>query len=133
MLRNSKSTSCAIDHIPISLLPECLDDILPTLTNIINTSILFGQFLTNMKTAIVMPLLRKCSLDTNKFETYRPVSKFSFISKLKKKNVFQQLVDYLDHSNLCILQSTYRPHHSTDKSLLKTANDVLLGLDMYLY
>ena len=47
-----------------------------------------------------------------------------------KKVVLQQLVDYLSHSNhLCTSQSAYRPHHSTEKLLLKTANDILLSLD----
>ena len=57
-IKSSKPTSCAMDPIPTSLLLECLDDIQPTLTHIINTSILSGQFPTNMKTAIVKPLLK---------------------------------------------------------------------------
>ena len=66
MIKSSKPTSCSLDPIPTSLLPECLDDILPTFTHIINTSILSGQFPSNMKTVIVKPLLKKCSLDINK-------------------------------------------------------------------
>ena len=37
IIKSSKPTSCALDPIPTSLLLECLDDILPTLTHIINT------------------------------------------------------------------------------------------------
>ena len=38
-------------------------------------------------------------------------------------------MDYLNHDNLlCTSQSAYCPHHSTDTLLLKTANDILLGL-----
>ena len=83
-----------------------------------------------MKTAIVKPLLKKCSLAINKLENYRPVSISSFISKIYEKVVPQQLVDYLNHNNLrCTSQSAYWPHHSTVTLLLKTANDILLGLD----
>ena len=57
MIKSSKPTSCVFDPIPTSLLLEYLDDILTTLTHMINTSTLSGQFLTNMKTAIVKPLL----------------------------------------------------------------------------
>ena len=58
------------------------------------------------------------------------MSNISFISKMFEKVVLQQLVDYIDHNNLlCTSQSAYRPHHSTDTSLLKTACDILLGLD----
>ena len=39
MINSSKPTSCAFDPIPTSLLLERLDDILPTLTHIINTSV----------------------------------------------------------------------------------------------
>ena len=56
IMKSSKPTSCALDPIPTSLLLECLNDILPTLTHIIYTSILSGQFPTYMKTAIVKPL-----------------------------------------------------------------------------
>ena len=46
------------------------------------------------------------------------------------KVVLQQLVDYLNHNNLlCTYQSAYRPHHSTETLLLKTANDILIGLN----
>ena len=58
LIKSSKPTSCALGPIPTSLLLECLDDILRTLAHIINTSILSGQFPTNMKTAIVKPLLK---------------------------------------------------------------------------
>ena len=58
IIKSSKPTSCALDPIPMSHLFECLYDILPTLTHIINTLILSGKFTTNMKTAIVKPLLK---------------------------------------------------------------------------
>ena len=58
IIKSSKPTFCPLDPIPTSLLLKCLDDILPTLTHIINTSTLSGQFLTNIKTAIVRPLLK---------------------------------------------------------------------------
>ena len=83
-----------------------------------------------MKTAIVKRLLRKCSLDIINFLIYRPVSNLSLISKNLGKFVLQQLVDYINHNNLlCTSQSAYRPHHSTETLLLRTANDIILGLD----
>ena len=61
IIKNSKPTSSALDPIPTSLLLECLDDILSTLTHIINTSILSGQLSTDMKTAIAKHLLKNVS------------------------------------------------------------------------
>ena len=52
-----KPIYCALGPIPTSLLHECLENILPTLTHTINTSTLSGKFTTNMKTAILRPLL----------------------------------------------------------------------------
>ena len=58
------------------------------------------------------------------------MSNLSFISKILEKVLLQQLIDYLNHNNLlCTSQSAYRPPHSTETLLLKTANDILLGLD----
>ena len=60
----------------------------------------------------------------------RPMSNLSFISKNFQNFFLQQLVDYLNQNYLlCTSQSAYRPHHSTQTLLLKTANDILLGLD----
>ena len=130
MIKTFKPTSCALDSIPTSLMLECLDDILPTLAHIINISILSYEFPTNMKTAIVKPLLRKCSSDINFFLNHRPVSNVSFFSNFFEKFVLQQLVDYLDHNELlCTSQSAFRSHHSTETLLLKNANDFLIGLD----
>ena len=134
IIKRSKPTSCALDPLPTSLLLECLDDILPTLTHIINTSIFSGQFPTNMKTAIGNPLPKNVPyMKTNHIKNYRPVSNLSFISKMFDKVVLQELVDYLNHNNLlCTSQSAYRPHHCTESLLLKTANDILFGLDKVL-
>ena len=58
------------------------------------------------------------------------MSNLSFISNIFYKVVLQQLVDYLCHDILlCTSQSAYRPHHSTETLLFKTANDIPLGLD----
>ena len=58
------------------------------------------------------------------------MSNLSFNSKFFEKVVLLQLVDFLNHDNLlCTSQSAYRPHNSTETLLLKTANDILLGLD----
>ena len=46
------------------------------------------------------------------------------------KVVLQQLVDYLNHNNLpCISPSANQPDHSVETLLLRTANDIILGLD----
>ena len=58
-----------------------------------------------------------------------PVSHLSFNTKILEKVVLQQLVDCLDRNLLCTSQYVYRPHHRTEISLLRTANDILLVLN----
>ena len=62
--------SCKLDPIPTSLLLECLDTVLPTMTSIINDSLKSGVFPSIYKYAIVTPLLKKPSLDSNDLKNY---------------------------------------------------------------
>ena len=57
------SKTCELDVIPTTLLFECLDAILPTFTDVLNHSVLTGEFLLIFKKTIVNPLLKTTSLD----------------------------------------------------------------------
>ena len=49
-----------------------------------------------------------------------------FLSKLLETIVLQQVILYLNcHDFLCPSQSAYRSGHSTERALLKVANDML--------
>ena len=48
---------------PTSLLFECIDEVVPAITHVVNESFLSGMFPSMFKTAIVKPLLKKPSLD----------------------------------------------------------------------
>ena len=53
--------SCMLDPVPTYLVHECLDDLIPTITAIINESLVSGIVLQPppFKQAIVLPLLKK--------------------------------------------------------------------------
>ena len=117
--------SCELDALPTHLLIQCIDEILPQLTHVINSSLLSGQVPDIFKSAIVRPLIKKVSLDKNTLKNYRPVSNLSFISKLLEKVVLDQLLAYLSENNLLNShQSAYRQGHSCETALLKIVNDL---------
>ena len=125
----SKPTSCSLNPLPSSLLLEFVDDLLPTLSNVVNFSLSSGTFPSTFRSAVVKPLAQKASLDPDILKNFRPVSNLSFMSKITEQVVPQQLLAYLtEHSLICPFQSAYRPYHSTETALFKILNDILLSL-----
>ena len=136
IINSASAKSCELDPIPTTLLYENLDILLPTITNIINTSLTTGIVPHDLKTAVVKPLLKKPSLDKHLLENYRPISNLPFLSKILEKVVLHKLLSYLQENNLSNpFQSAYRAGHSTETVLLRIVNDndnisVLLLLDL---
>ena len=109
------------------LLYENLDILVPTITNIINTSLTVPR---DLKTVVVKPLLTKPSLDKNLLKNYRPISNLPFLSRILEKVVLHKLLSNLQESNLSNpFQSAYRAGHSTETVLLHIVNDILSALD----
>ncbi len=129
LVTSSANKHCELDPIPTWLLKECIDDVLPIITQIINLSLQFGNMPKSFKQAIIKPLLKKLGLELIK-KNYRPVSNLSFISKLIEKAVAGQLIEHLKQNGLYDkFQSAYRQFYSTETALLKVKNDVLMELD----
>ena len=84
--------SCELDPIPTTLLYENLEILLPTITNIINTSLTIGIVSRDLKTAIVKPLSKKPSFDKILLKNYRPISNLPFLSKILEEIVLHKLL-----------------------------------------
>ena len=54
-----KSKSHKLDALPTRLLKECIEDLLPTVINLVNLSLQDGVFASEWKTSIIRPLLKK--------------------------------------------------------------------------
>lgn len=50
---------CPLDPFPTSLVLQCLDNLLPIITIILNLSLKTGHFADSFKEAVVTPLLKK--------------------------------------------------------------------------
>ena len=65
IVNRSPPTNCDLDPVPTRLLKEQLDCIIPLMVDIVNKSLCSGVFPDCLKQAIVVPLLKKKSLDKN--------------------------------------------------------------------
>ena len=130
MISKLPNKSCDLDPIPVSLLKDCTEQLAPIITEIINTSLLTGEFPESLKQARVRPLLKKPNLDPENLANYRPVSNLSLMSKLIERAACSQITEYISHNNLhADCQSAYRSGHSTETALLRVQNAVLRSLD----
>ena len=124
-IKSSKVKTCVLDPLPASVLTKCLPRLLQVITDIVNRSLDEAFIPNSLKTALIIPLLKKTNLDTEDFKNFRPVSNLPFVSKLIEKSVAIQLVQYIDDNNLDEkLQSAYKKLHSTETALLKVHDDI---------
>ena len=130
VIASCPNKSCQLDHIPTWLVKQCVDQLLPLLTSIINESLTKGEFPSDFKNAIVKPLLKKPSLDKDELKNYRPVSNLHFISKVIEKLVAKRLEEHMsEYSMYDPMQSAYKLVHSTETALVKINYDILSSLD----
>ena len=79
LISKSNKKSCSQDPMPIQIVVECLDVLLPALTRMINLSLESGCFNESWKHADVHPRLKKPKSKAT-FPNLRPISNLTFVS-----------------------------------------------------
>ena len=130
LISASESKQCPLDSIPTFLLKLCFNELGPIITNLVNLSLSEGIFPSSFKQALVQPLLKKPSLSTDDLNNFRLISNLIFISKILEKVVASRIQSHLSSNSLSSsFQSAYRIFHSTETTLLKIHNDLILAMD----
>ena len=129
IVMSSSNATCSLDSIPTTLLKSCLPELLTPITDIVNLSLAEATVPSHMKKAVVMPLIKKITLDKDNMKNYRPVSNLNFISKIIEKVVAKRLNEHLIENKLTEkMQSAYRQFHSTETAVLRVQNDISKAL-----
>ena len=130
VIQCSPAKSCELDPVPYLLFMESLEQLLPFVHLICNTSLRDGVLPDAEKHAIATPIFKKADLDPDNTKSYRPISNLSFMSKLIERLVSHRLTSYLSQHNLLpTLQSANRQNHSTETATLKVVSDALNAAD----
>ena len=125
----SPTKSCTLDPIPTTLTRQCLHDLAPLVTRIVNVSLSTGTVPSGLKQALVTPILKKSGLDANDLRNFRQVSNLPFVSKILERVVLLQLQSHLCANSLLeIRQSAYRKYHSIETAVLSVLEGLLKSL-----
>ena len=123
ILNNNKKTS---GNIPIRILKENINILLPHITDCINSSISDGIFPDALKLADISPIFKKGN-ETDKVN-YRPISLLPAISKVYEKIIYIQLEEFM-HDKFNKLLCGFRKQHSTQHALLNLLQNWQTNLD----
>ena len=116
-------TTCSSDPFPTWLLMSHLHAIIPIIQHIVNLCLTTGDFPNSCKSSIVIPLIKKPSLDREMLNNYiKPV----LLSKVIEKVISIRMLGHiLDNKIVDSVQSAYRAGHSCETGLLRVYNDIV--------
>ena len=72
----------------------------PVVTHIVNASLFMADVPSNLKQAVVTPILKNNKLDKDNLNNYRPISNLSLLSKIVEKIVTSRMHSFLQDNNM---------------------------------
>jgi len=130
LVNQAPNKNCELDPVTTWLVKQFSGDLSPFIARLFNASFGDGVFPTSQKCAVVIPVLKKSTLDPLDTSNYRPISNVTFMSKLLERCAHTQLYEYLQqHDLLPEQQSAYRCCHSTETAMLKVLSDAYSAAD----
>jgi len=130
ILSSMPSKSCSLDPMPTWLVKRIQDVLIPVICNLCNATLRSAVFPDSQKQAIVLPRLKKSTLDPDHLTSYRSISNLSFASKVVERVVASRFVRHAENNHLFpIRQSSYRRCHSTETAMLSVYNDLVRAVD----
>ena len=136
LVQTYPSKQCCIDQLPTtSLLKAATESKYQCHSSDSNAHIQYVARIGNgsnryCKSALITPVIKKTSLDSNELVNYRPILNLSFVSKLLERHIATDLRYDIDENTLLDpFQSAYLPLHSTETTLVRIHDDILQALD----
>ena len=87
LLCRSVGKSCVLDPIPGGVLRDCIEELLPIITRIVNLSLQSAVMPYDLKEAVLKPMIKKDSLDSELLSNFQPISNIRFLAKAIEKAV----------------------------------------------
>jgi hypothetical protein len=106
LTRKIAENSCILDPIPSKVLMECFTDLLPLINKITNDSLDIATVHDNLKCATIAPRLKKDTLSSDEFSSFRPISNLKMVYKCIEKVIAVQLDQHITRNNLVLRNIT---------------------------
>src|SRR5208282_542106 len=130
IIKKSPAKQCQLDPVPIWLAKQAGNVFASIISGMCNASFQQMKLPERSKKAIVRPLLKKRTLDSNDSSSYRPFSNLSFVSKVVERVVDARMTDHINkHQLLPVFQSAYRPFHSTETAVVCIMDAMIDAID----
>ena len=94
-----QNKTCDNDPIPTKIVKDCVNELLPTISSMVNLSLSGGHFPDIWKEALVRPKLKKVKVDLIK-KNYWPVGNLAFLSKITEKAAVLQISDQVSFNQM---------------------------------